>query len=65
MRFSARYLPAILLALLSFSVPLCAQPGSKQTIKTAGGSVSGRVTVKEKAAVGVVMSLRKSDVNTI
>lgn len=62
MRFSARYLPATLLALLSFSVPLCAQPGSKQTIKTAGGSVSGRVTVKEKAAVGVVMSLRKTDV---
>jgi hypothetical protein len=61
MSFSARYLPVVLVATLSFSVSLCAQT-SKQPIKTVGGSVSGRVTVKEKAAVGVVVGLRKRDV---
>ena len=33
MRFSTRYLPATLLALLSFSISLCAQAGSKQTTR--------------------------------
>jgi hypothetical protein len=62
MSFSARCLPAILLTLLSFCVPLCAQPETKQNTKTVGGSVSGRVTIKEKPAVGVVISLRKTEV---
>jgi len=61
MSFSVRYLPAILFTILSFSVPLYAQSSGKQT-KPAGGSVSGRVTIKEKPAVGVVVTLRKTDV---
>src|SRR6185503_565636 len=61
MSFSTRYLPVVLVATLSVSVSLCAQT-SKQTIKTVGGSVSGRVTVKEKAAIGVVVGLRKREV---
>lgn len=61
MSFSARKLLAIAFAIVTFAVSLCAQSQNKQTTKIAGGSVSGRVTVKEKAAIGVVVSLRKSD----
>lgn len=60
MSFSLRHLPAILLAVLILSVPVCAQSQTKQT-KIAGGSVSGRVTIKEKPAVGVVVTLRKTE----
>src|SRR6185369_4820797 len=59
MSFSARYLPAVLLTILSFPISLWAQAAPKQPAKAPRGSISGRVTIKEKAAVGVVVSLRK------
>ena len=61
MSFSARYLPAVLLTILSLATSLWAQATPKQTTKAPRGSISGRVTIKEKSAEGVVVSLRKSD----
>jgi protocatechuate 3,4-dioxygenase beta subunit len=61
MSFSARYLPAVLLIIFSLPTSLWAQGVSKQTNKTPRGSISGKVTIKEKGAPGVVVSLRKSD----
>jgi protocatechuate 3,4-dioxygenase beta subunit len=62
MSFSVRYLPAVLLLVLSLPPSLCAQSTVKQTTKTSRGSISGRITIKEKAAAGVVVSLRQRDV---
>lgn len=59
MSFSVRYLLAILLVVLSYPASLCAQ--SKQPTKPPRGSISGRVTIKDKAAAGIVVSIRKSD----
>ena len=59
MCFSARYLPAVLLTLLSLAASLCAQTTTKQAAKVPRGSVSGRVTIKEKGAPGVVIGVRK------
>src|SRR5689334_7720990 len=61
MSSSARYLPAVLLTILSLPTSLWAQAAPKQPAKTPRGSISGRVTIKEKGAMGVVVSLRKSD----
>jgi len=61
MSSSARYLPAVLLAILSLPILLWAQTAPKQTAKTPRGSVSGRVTIKEKGAAGVMVGLRKTD----
>ena len=61
MSFSARYLPAVLLTILSIPTSLWAQAAPKQPTKAPRGSISGRVTIKEKGAMGVVVSLRKSD----
>jgi len=61
MSFSARYLPAVLLTILSIPTSLWAQAAPKQPTKASRGSISGRVTIKEKSAMGVVVSLRKSD----
>ena len=61
MSFSTRYLLAVLFTILSLPVLLWAQTTPRQTSKTPRGSVSGRVTIKEKGAAGVVVSLRKSD----
>ena len=61
MSSSARYLPAVLLVILSLPTLLWAQTTPKQTAKAPRGSVSGRVTIKEKGAAGVVVGLRKSD----
>lgn len=61
MSSSARYLPAVLLTILSLPTSLWAQAAPKQPTKTPRGSISGRVTIKEKSAIGVVVSLRKSD----
>jgi hypothetical protein len=61
MSFSAHYLPAVLLAILSLPISLSAQATSKQTSKTPRGTVTGRVTIKEKGVAGVVVTLRKSD----
>ncbi|HEX5602511.1 MAG TPA: hypothetical protein VFX63_08175, partial [Pyrinomonadaceae bacterium] len=60
MSSSARYLPAVLLTILSLPISLWAQAAPKQFTKPPSGSISGRVTIKEKAAEGVVVSLRKS-----
>ncbi|HSE17133.1 MAG TPA: carboxypeptidase-like regulatory domain-containing protein [Pyrinomonadaceae bacterium] len=61
MRFSARYLPPVLLTILSLSTLLWAQTPVRQSAKAPRASVSGRVTIKEKGAAGVVVALRKSD----
>jgi hypothetical protein len=60
MSFSARYVPAVLLSLISLTVNLSAQSTAKQT-KAQGGTVSGQITIKDKAAAGVAVGLRKSD----
>lgn len=65
MSFSARYLPAILLAILTVSTSLFAQSTTKQTPKVPHGSVSGRVTIKDKGAPGVAVGLRKGEINAI
>jgi SdrD B-like domain len=59
---SLRCLPAVLLTLLSLSASLCAQSTTKQAAKVPRGSVSGRVTIKEKGVPGVAIGLRKGDV---
>jgi protocatechuate 3,4-dioxygenase beta subunit len=59
MSFSACYLPAVLLTILSLPTLLWAQAAPKQT--KARGSISGRVTIKAKGAEGVVVVLRKSE----
>src|SRR5215217_8846383 len=61
MSFSAHYLPAVLLTILSLPTSLCAQTTPKQTTKARRGSISGRVTIKEKGAAGVAVLLRKSE----
>ena len=60
MSFSARYLPAVLLTILGLPCLLWAQAVSKPAAKPRG-SISGKVTIKEKSAPGVVVSLRKTD----
>jgi hypothetical protein len=67
MCFSARYLAAVLLTILSLAASLCAQSTTKQSTtkqaaKAPRGSVSGRVTVKENGAAGVAIGLRKGDI---
>ena len=44
MRFSARYLPAILLSILSLPTSLWAQAAPEETTKARGGVITGRVT---------------------
>src|ERR1044072_722241 len=61
MSFSTRYLPAVLLAILSLPTLLWAQAVPKPAAKAPRGSISGKVTIKEKGAPGVVVSLRKSE----
>jgi 5-hydroxyisourate hydrolase-like protein (transthyretin family) len=61
MSFSARYLLTIVIAISSLPASLFAQSTPKQTTKTARGSISGRVTIKEKGAAGVVVVLRKTE----
>jgi Carboxypeptidase regulatory-like domain len=63
MSFSARYIPAVLLALFSLAVTLPAQTTNTQAAKAPRGSVSGRVTIKDKGAGGVAVSLRKTEMN--
>lgn len=50
------------MTLLSVGIPLRAQSPAKNaaTTKTARGTVSGRITIKDKPAPGVVVGLRKS-----
>lgn len=64
MRFSAPYSAAVLFAILSLSASLCAQSTSKDTAKVPRGSISGRVTIKDRGVPGVAVGLRKGDVFT-
>jgi hypothetical protein len=59
MSFSARHVPAVLFAILSLTLNLCAQTTTRQTTKTPRGSISGRVTIKDKGVAGVAIGLRK------
>ena len=61
MSFSTRYVPAVLFTLFSLAVTVAAQSASTQTGKAPRGSISGRVTIKDKGAAGVVVSLHKSE----
>ncbi|HEX2269505.1 MAG TPA: carboxypeptidase-like regulatory domain-containing protein [Pyrinomonadaceae bacterium] len=60
MSFSVRVVPLLLLALLSVTIPLRAQAPAKSTPKFPRGSVSGRITIKDKPVPGVVVGLRKT-----
>src|ERR1041384_6988873 len=60
MSFSDRYLP-VLFVFFSLTVSLFAQSTTKQTIKAPRGTVSGRVTIKDKGAAGVTVGMRKSE----
>ena len=60
MSFSARYL-AIFIALFGLAVSVCAQSTATQTTKTARGSISGRIMIKDKGVAGVAIGLRKGD----
>ena len=61
MSFSARYLPAVLFTLFSLATTLVAQSTNTQA-KAPRGSIAGRVTIKDKGAAGVAVSLRKGEV---
>ena len=63
MCFSVRYVPAVLFTILSLAVNVCAQTTTSQTTKTPRGSISGRVTIKDKGAAGVSIGLRKDGIN--
>jgi hypothetical protein len=63
MSFSVRYVPAILFTILSLAVNVCAQTTTSQTTKAPRGSISGRVTIKDKGAAGVSIGLRKDAIN--
>jgi len=62
MRFSARYLFAVLLTTLSLPTLLAAQSTTQQSGKAPRSTVSGRVTIKEKGVAGVMVGLRKNEV---
>jgi hypothetical protein len=53
MSFSAPYLAAVLLTILSLSTSLFCQSTSKETVKVPRGSISGRVTIKDRGVPGV------------
>lgn len=61
MSFFTRHLPAVLFTLLSLSVSLCAQSSNKEPAKVPHGSISGKVTIKDKGVPGVSIGLRKGD----
>lgn len=62
MSFSARCLPAVLFAVLTLPVIVCAQ-STPQAIKAPRGTVSGRVTIKDKGVPGVAIGLRKGNLD--
>lgn len=64
MRSSARIALPSVLAILSLATSLFAQAQVKQpAVKTPGGTVSGRITIKDKPAPGVLVVLRKTQSN--
>lgn len=60
MSSSTRFFVVVLLTLLCLPVSLRAQSQTKTAVKTPRGSVSGRVTIKDKPAVGVTIGLRQT-----
>lgn len=63
MRFSLRCLPALLFVFFCLTVSLFEQSAA-QTNKTPRGAISGRITIKEKGAGGVVVGVRKVNRST-
>ena len=63
MSFSTRYTPAVLLTVLCIAATVFAQSNNPQGAKAPRGSVSGRVTIKDKGAPGVAVGLRKAELN--
>jgi len=61
MSFSVRYVPAVLFAFFSLTVSLSAQSTTAQTTKINRGTISGRITIKEKGAPGVIVGARKGN----
>lgn len=61
MSFSAHYIFAVLLTIFTLPTSLWAQSAPKDTAKTTPGSISGRVTLKEKGVFGVAVALRKNE----
>ena len=62
MRSSTRTALPVLLTVICFATTLLAQAPAKQApAKTSRGSVSGRITIKDKPAPGVMVGLRRSD----
>ena len=59
MSFTARHLPAVLFAILILAASLCAQSTTTQPAQVPRGSISGRITIKDKGVPGVAISLRK------
>ena len=58
MSFSTRHLLAALFTILSLAASICAQ---KDAAKVPRGSISGRVTFKDKGVPGVAIGLRKGE----
>src|ERR1043165_7425099 len=58
MSFTTRQLSAILFTIFSVAASLCAQ---KAAVKVPRGSISGRVTFKDKGVPGVAIGLRKGE----
>ena len=65
MSFSARYAFAILFVNLILTVTVCAQSTTGQTGKVPRGTVSGRITIKDKGAPGVAVGLRKNEAGVL
>ncbi len=60
MSSSTRFFAVVLLTLLGLPVYVRAQSQTKTPVKTPRGSVSGRVTIKDKPAAGVTIGLRQT-----
>lgn len=58
MSSSTRFFAVVLLTLLCLPVSVLAQSQTRTAVKTLRGSVSGRVTIKDKPAAGVTIGLR-------
>ena len=61
MSFSVRSLLAATLTLAGLTASLFAQSTTKAPAKVPRGSISGRVTIKDKPAPGVIVGLRKGE----
>src|SRR5688572_32322716 len=60
MSSSTRFSAVVLLMLLCLPASLRAQSQTRTATKTPRGSVSGRVTIKDKPAIGVTVGLRST-----